>query len=48
MSDGVKTTVEASFNAQVEKVWNCYTKPEHIIKWNFASDDWRCPSARKV
>ncbi|MCL6493617.1 MAG: SRPBCC family protein [Ignavibacterium sp.] len=45
MSDKTKITVEASINAPIEKVWECYTQPEHITKWNFASDDWHCPSA---
>lgn len=31
--------------APIEKVWKCWTEPDHIIHWNFASDDWQCPSA---
>ena len=31
--------------APVSTAWNCYTQPEHITKWNFASSDWRCPNA---
>jgi uncharacterized protein YndB with AHSA1/START domain len=38
-------TVQAHVNVPVEKVWEFWTKPEHIMKWNFASDDWECPSA---
>ncbi|HEY4799193.1 MAG TPA: SRPBCC family protein [Bacteroidia bacterium] len=38
-------TVEAVVHAPVEKVWNCWTSPEHIIKWNQASDDWHTPRA---
>jgi uncharacterized protein YndB with AHSA1/START domain len=38
-------TVEATLNAPIEKVWDCWTNPEHITKWNFASDDWHCPKA---
>jgi uncharacterized protein YndB with AHSA1/START domain len=45
MTDKTKITVEAKINAQIEKIWNYYTQPEHITKWNFASDDWHCPSA---
>jgi uncharacterized protein YndB with AHSA1/START domain len=37
--------VEAIVQAPIEKVWDCWNKPEHIVKWNFASDDWECPSA---
>ena len=38
-------TVEAKINAQVEKVWNLWTDPKHIIRWNTASDDWYTPKA---
>ena len=38
-------TVEATVNAPVEKVWEFWTKPEHIVKWNNASDDWHTPRA---
>jgi uncharacterized protein YndB with AHSA1/START domain len=36
-------TVENTVIAPVEKVWEYWTKPEHITKWNFASDDWHSP-----
>jgi uncharacterized protein YndB with AHSA1/START domain len=47
MSNTEKTrvTVEATVNAPVEKVWNAWTQPEHIVKWNSASDDWHTPRA---
>ena len=38
-------TVESTINAPVEKVWEYWTKPEHITKWNNASDDWHTPRA---
>ncbi len=38
-------TVEATVNAPVEKVWEIWTQPEHITKWNSPSDDWHTPSA---
>lgn len=38
-------TVENTINAPVEKVWDYWTKPEHITKWNNASDDWHTPRA---
>lgn len=43
MSENI--TVEVTVKADIQKVWDCWTKPEHIIKWNFASDDWECPKA---
>jgi uncharacterized protein YndB with AHSA1/START domain len=38
-------TIQATVLADAGKAWECYTLPEHITKWNFASDDWHCPSA---
>lgn len=37
--------VSALVQAPIEKVWHCWTNPEHITKWNFAIDTWQCPSA---
>ena len=38
-------TVENIINAPVEKIWDYWTKPVHITKWNNASDDWHTPHA---
>jgi uncharacterized protein YndB with AHSA1/START domain len=38
-------TVSTIVNAPLEHTWNAWTQPEHITQWNFASDDWHCPSA---
>src|SRR5688500_12458492 len=38
-------TVETIVKAPVEKVWKFWTAPEHITKWNNASDDWHTPFA---
>lgn len=38
-------TVETIINAPLEKVWHCWTQPEHITQWAFASDDWEAPAA---
>jgi uncharacterized protein YndB with AHSA1/START domain len=39
-------TVENTVSAPVEKVWDYWTKPEHITKWNAASEDWHSPWAK--
>ena len=44
--DTIKITIEADIKADPQKVWDCWTLPEHITHWNFASDDWKCPYAR--
>jgi uncharacterized protein YndB with AHSA1/START domain len=38
-------TVESTVKAPVQKVWKFWTLPEHITKWNAASDDWHTPFA---
>jgi uncharacterized protein YndB with AHSA1/START domain len=38
-------TVSININAPLEKVWEAFWKPEHIVHWCFASDDWHCPKA---
>ncbi len=39
-------TVTTLVEAPIEKVWELWTTPEHIMEWNHASDDWHCPAAR--
>jgi uncharacterized protein YndB with AHSA1/START domain len=36
-------TVTAQVKAAPEKVWELWTTPQHITKWNNASDDWHSP-----
>lgn len=38
-------TISVLVEASPERVWERFTLPEHITKWNHASDDWECPSA---
>jgi uncharacterized protein YndB with AHSA1/START domain len=40
-----KITVQAVILVAKSKAWEYYTSPEHIVNWNFASDDWHCPRA---
>lgn len=42
---GQQITIETTVNSPVERVWEAYTTPSDITHWNFASDDWCCPSA---
>jgi uncharacterized protein YndB with AHSA1/START domain len=39
-------TIQNTIQAPITKAWEYYTSPEHIVHWNFASDDWCCPSAK--
>jgi uncharacterized protein YndB with AHSA1/START domain len=38
-------TIQAVVNAPMEKVWDAWNRPEHIVNWAFAQDDWEAPSA---
>ncbi|MDZ5699928.1 SRPBCC family protein [Chelativorans sp. M5D2P16] len=38
-------TIATTIAAPIERVWEAYTTPADITRWNFASDDWCCPSA---
>ncbi len=38
-------TVNTIVNAPIEKAWEYWTTPAHIVKWNAASDDWHTPRA---
>lgn len=40
-----KVIIENEINAPKEKVWDAFTQADHITKWNFASEDWHCPTA---
>lgn len=40
-----KITVRVNILSDKQKVWNYYTNPEHITKWNFADPSWHCPTA---
>jgi uncharacterized protein YndB with AHSA1/START domain len=38
-------TVKTTVKAPIEKIWEYWTKPEHIVNWAFASDDWEALAA---
>jgi len=37
--------VQTTIKKPISTVWECWTKPEHIVIWNFAGEDWHCPAA---
>lgn len=37
--------IQTNILKPINQVWEKWTKPEHIVNWNFANDDWHCPSA---
>jgi len=41
----VTLTIKTTLYAPIDKVWQCWTQPEHINHWYFASEDWHAPHA---
>ncbi len=45
MTRGQMITVVTTIAAPIAKVWQAYTTPADIMKWNAASDDWHTTAA---
>ena len=45
MNNMKEIIVKTEIKATSEDVWQLWTQPEHIVNWNFATDEWRCPGA---
>jgi len=47
MIQGDKTilTVTVTVNVPIRRAWHFFTHPNHIVRWNGASEDWHCPQA---
>ncbi len=44
-NNNTKISIEATVKVPVQKAWELWTTPEHIMKWNSASDDWHTPKS---
>lgn len=44
-SDKTKITVQVLVNSPLEKAWDTWVNPNHIVNWYFASPDWHCPTS---
>lgn len=40
-----KFTIHSMVDRNVFTCFHTYHTPEHIINWNYASEDWHCPNA---
>ena len=38
-------TVSVTVPTTATKAWHYYTEAEHVVNWNFASEEWHCPKA---
>lgn len=45
MPTHVPITVKVQIPVALPEAWLYFTSPEHIVEWNFASDEWWCPFA---
>lgn len=45
-SEKTKITVETTVNANADKVWEIWTSPDHITKWNSPGGGWHTPKAK--
>lgn len=45
MTQFTPLTIKATIKSSIEHVYDCWTNPIHVTKWNHASDDWHCPKA---
>jgi uncharacterized protein YndB with AHSA1/START domain len=41
----VRITIETEIRLPVDRVWELWTGPEHIVRWNAASPDWHTTAA---
>ena len=41
----MEITIGVEVSAPLEEVWKSWITAEDITKWNFAIDEWHCPSA---
>lgn len=44
-ADKTSITIESTIKASLEKAWEAWTTPAHIVKWNSASEDWHTTRA---
>ena len=45
LGNKVEISIKTTVYAAIDKVWEAWTTPDHIVEWNFASLDWQCPKA---
>ncbi|MBP1676558.1 MAG: hypothetical protein H6Q20_1117 [Bacteroidetes bacterium] len=44
--ENTRITIQTIIKKNISQVWKLWTEAEHIVHWNFASDDWHCPAAK--
>ncbi|MCC9603728.1 SRPBCC family protein [Stieleria sp. JC731] len=42
----MEISIETTVDAPIDQVWKAWVTPSDITRWNFASDEWCCPTAQ--
>jgi uncharacterized protein YndB with AHSA1/START domain len=45
LSDKNVVRVSVNVNVPLKLAWEIFAEPDHIVNWNFATEEWHCPSA---
>jgi uncharacterized protein YndB with AHSA1/START domain len=45
MTINTNISIEVNIKAPINIVWDAWNNPEHVVRWNHASEDWHSPSA---
>ncbi len=45
LAENLKIIIETTIKGTVENIWEKWSNPNDIIKWNSASKDWHTPKA---
>lgn len=45
MTISTNVSIEVNIKAPINIVWDAWNNPEHVVRWNHASEDWHSPSA---
>lgn len=45
MSNKTIIEVQVAVDMPSDKVWDIFTQPKHIVRWNYAADSWHSPRA---
>lgn len=45
MESKKQITVQVELTSSIQNAWENWTNPKHITQWNYASDEWHCPTA---
>lgn len=45
IAENFQLICEVTVKTSLQRAWDCWTEPSHIVRWNFANDSWCSPRA---